>query len=220
MVTGMTEEIPDEYFDGIAAIEAVPAARRDPRRNETLVLGECIPLESGDGLQLSRIVLYHGSFQALAQDDPSFDWREEAWETLWHEVRHHIEWRAGSAALEDYDWAAEQNHARRDGDPFDAVFYRAGERLEERVYRVEDDVFVEIPVSEPHPAEVRWEWRGVSYGVAMPMGTLPLFVTVDGLPVGEPGDVVLVLRRRPRMLDLFRRPAPPVSVHAEAHRAR
>ena len=60
----------------------------------------------------SRVVLYHGSFAALARIGPGFDWREETWETLSHELRHHLEWRANVAVLEAYDWAAEQNFCR------------------------------------------------------------------------------------------------------------
>ena len=58
------------------------------------------------------MVLYHGSFAALARVNGGLDWREEAWETLTHELRHHLEWRARAPDLEELDWAVEQNFAR------------------------------------------------------------------------------------------------------------
>ncbi len=72
-----------------------------------------------------------------------FDWREEAWETLTHELRHHLEWRARAPALEAFDRAVEQNFARQDGEPFDPLFYLDGEPAGESAYRVEDDVFLD-----------------------------------------------------------------------------
>ncbi len=110
----------------------------------------------------SRIVLYHGSFAALAHLTPSFDWREEAWETLTHELRHHLEWRAESPELEDLDWAVEQNFARHDGEEFDPSFFLHGEALEEGTYRVEDDVFLDHPVGAP-PSAIDFKWRGREY---------------------------------------------------------
>ncbi len=48
-----------------------------------------------------HIALYYGSFLAVA--DQGFDWEAEAWETLLHELRHHLESLAGreDLALED-----------------------------------------------------------------------------------------------------------------------
>src|SRR5439155_1125503 len=79
----------------------------------------------------------------LARFAPEFEWRHETWETLSHELRHHLEWRANVEALEAYDWAAEQNFARQEGEAFDPTFYRSGEALAPGVYKVDDDVFVE-----------------------------------------------------------------------------
>src|SRR5439155_538461 len=82
-------------------------------------------------------VLYHGSFAALARLG-DFDWRTEAWETLAHELRHHLEWRAHVSRLEAYDWAAEENFRRHEGQPFDPLFYRSGESVEDGVWKVAD----------------------------------------------------------------------------------
>ena len=187
-----------------------------PTRGDVYTLGECIPIDTGTDAVQSRVVLYHGSFQALAADRPGFDWREEAWETLTHELRHHLEWRARTDRLEAYDWAAEQNFARQEGQAFDQVFHMSGDRIDGDVYKVDDDFFVDAVVrTVPPVASVTWHGR--PYRVTIPQAmALPLFVTLDGLDHPPPGDVVLVLRRAPRLLDLFRRPRPPTSIRAVA----
>jgi hypothetical protein len=206
LVDRLVREVPGDYLDGIAGVEVSPKALPHPVRADVYTLGECIPLEwSGDGSDLqSRVVLYHGSFHALSRLG-DFDWREEAWETLTHELRHHLEWRASEAALEAYDWAAEQNFARHEGQVFDPAFYRAGERVAEGVYKVDDDVFVEG--GRGVAGGERMTWHGRSYRVPLPPGLRPpAFVTLDGLAEPPPGDAVLVLPRRPSLLDLWRRP--------------
>jgi hypothetical protein len=81
MVQGMAAELPTEYLDGIAEIVVSRATLPHPVRADVYTLGECIPLpataDDVDSIQ-SRVVLYHGSFQALGGTDPEFDWREEA----------------------------------------------------------------------------------------------------------------------------------------------
>src|SRR3954468_19741970 len=95
MVRRLCAEIPVEFFEGIAEVVVSPRCVPDPERGDVYTLGECIPLQvevgSGlDGIQ-SRVVLYHGSFAALA-GNTEFDWNGEAWDTLTHELRHHLEW--------------------------------------------------------------------------------------------------------------------------------
>ncbi len=213
MVRRMAEDIPHHYLDGVAAIDVSAKRFPHPVRAGVYTLGECIPIEAVGGEVTSRIVLYYGSFRALAADRPAFEWRAEAWETLTHELRHHLEWRADTARLDEYDWAAEQNFARIDGQPYDPLFYRAGERLAERVYRVDDDVFVERPVSRV-PGVATLAWHGRSYRVAVPSGSLPLDLVLEGLDDPPPGDVILAFRRRPGIWSLWRRPAPPRQRHA------
>jgi Zincin-like metallopeptidase len=212
MVRRIADEVPAEFMQGIAEIGVSPRAVPHPEREEIFTLGECIPLpatESGssEGIQ-SRIVLYYGSFAALARLQEGFDWREEAWETLTHELRHHLEWRARAPALEAFDRSVEQNFARQDGDRFDPLFYLDGEPAGEAAYRVEDDVFLDRVVTDL-PTTVSLQWRGRSYRVDVPPGiTLPAFLTLDGVVESPPGDLVLVLRRKPALWDLLRHRAP------------
>ena len=209
MVHRMANEVPAEYLDGVAEIVVSPRALPHPTRSEIWTLGECIPLPAVDAdpdSVLSRIVLYHGSFRALA--GPEFSWREEAWETLTHELRHHLEWRARTDALEALDRAAEANYARLDGDPFDPLFYQDGETPAPGIYRVEDDYFLEQVVYRV-PDQVLFRWHGRDYRCDMPAGvTLPAFVTAVDVDDPPPGDLVVVLRRRPSLRQLIRPPVP------------
>jgi len=218
MVRRLAREIPEEYLVGVAAVDVSPKTVPHPTRAEVYTLGECIPLH-GDADEIqSRVVLYHGSFRALAGMRDGFAWREEAWETLTHELRHHLEWRANADALEAFDWAAEQNFARQEGAPFDPLFHLSGECVDDGVYRIDDDVFLDRVVR-ARPAAADVTWHGAPYRVEVPPGTLPLFLTLDGLREPPPGEAILVLRRRPRLWDLFRRPPAPDQATATARPA-
>jgi hypothetical protein len=219
LVRRIAGEVPSEFLQGVAEIAVSPRVVPHPDRADIYTLGECIPLPTSDtasseGIQ-SRIVLYHGSFAALAGLHDGFDWREEAWETLTHELRHHLEWRARAPALEAFDHAVEQNFARQDGEPFDPLFYLDGEPAGENAFRVEDDVFLDRLVAEP-PAAAAIQWRGRSYRVDLPAGVaLPAFLILEGIAEPPPGDLVLVLRRKPGLRDLLKsRPPSQATVHA------
>lgn len=203
LIARLQADVPPAYVEGVVDVEVSPKAVPHPVRAEVYTLGECIPLEwSGSGADLqSRVVLYHGSFQALARlsGPGEFDWRQEAWETLTHELRHHLEWRANHKALEDYDWAAEQNFARHEGEAFDPEFYRSGEAIVEGVWKVEDDVFVE-----GDPPEVLWHGRRYRLPVQLESRDVR-FLVLEGLDEPPPGDAVLVVRPRRRWWELPKR---------------
>jgi hypothetical protein len=215
LIKRLTREIPAEYLDGIAAIDVSPKTIPDPVRADVYTLGECIPLHGNDEQTQSRVVLYHGSFRALAQLSDDFSWRDEAWDTLTHELRHHLEWRASTDRLADYDWAAEQNFARHDGQPFDPVFHLSGEQAAPGVFRVDDDVFLDRPIRR-RPARLEMSWHGVAYAADVPALPLPLFLVLDGVREPPPGELVAVLRHKPRLRDLVRRAAPPSVARAIA----
>jgi Zincin-like metallopeptidase len=208
MIRRLCSEVPPDFLDGIAEVVVSPRVVPHPERSEIFTLGECVPLPvqlgSGvDGIQ-SRIVLYYGSFAALAERQDEFDWRLEAWETLTHELRHHLEWRARAPDLEDFDWAVEHNFARHDGEPFDPTFFLSGELLAEGVYQVEDDIFIDRMVGSL-PRTVTFAWSGQDHEIAVPEGAeLPCYLYVDGMADPPPGDLVVVLRRKPGVLDLFK----------------
>jgi hypothetical protein len=214
MVQRMLEEIPAKFFEGITGVEVSPRMVAHPTREGVYTMGECIPIDVGPDSGASRVVLYHGSFRALARDRSDFDWRAEAWETVTHELRHHLEWKANAQDLEDYDWAAEQGFARSDEEAFDPVFFLEGEHVAPDTYQVDEDVFFDRIVRElPPSAEV--VWKGRRYRVAVPEAPLPLYLVLDGLVDGPPGDAILVIRRQPGVLDLFRGKTRPTERHVQ-----
>ncbi|MGH7538171.1 MAG: metallopeptidase family protein [Gemmatimonadales bacterium] len=214
LVQRLLKEVPASYLDGVVDVAVSPKSVPHPLRADIYTLGECIPLEwSGSGADLqSRIVLYHGSFAALAKLG-DLDWREETWETLTHELRHHLEWQANLAGLEAYDWAAEQNFARADGEPFDPVFYRSGEGLAPGVYKVDDDVFLEGDSDRVTGECYELVWHGRRYRAAVPPAERRAwrFLTLDQLDEPPPGEAVLVLPGRTPALAALRQPVSPVS---------
>ena len=219
MVRGMARELPPEFREGLLEIEVTAKTVPHPLRRGVYTLGECVPHAFGapgggeDGAALRSTVLRrYGSFAALAAGDPAFDWRREAWDTLTHEVRHHLEWRADVPALEALDDAVEANYARQAGEPFDPLFYRHGEAVGPSVTKVEDDVFVDVPLTRRAWRRAAGNvlplaWHGRSYQLALP-ASLPaiLFATVGGVEPVPAGELVVVVRRPPGHRDLFRRP--------------
>lgn len=212
LIERLLAEMPPEYLDGILGVEVLRETLPHPVRAEIYTLGECIPLPAegeGAGQIRSRVVLYYGSFKALSQEHPDFDWRAEAWETLTHEVRHHLEWRARAPDLEAFDRAAEANFARHNDEDFDPQFYQAGEAVADGVFRIDDDYFLERH-HDKMPATVEFDWHGRGYVFQPPADlTLPAMVTVTGIAHPPPGDLVIVLRRPTRLPDIWKRPETP-----------
>ncbi len=108
LVAEMVDEIPEEFMRGLGAVHVLPEARQEPEFDDVYRMGEYLDpgtpdfLGAGEGLG-RQVVLYYGSFAALAEDDPDFDWEDEAWETLTHELRHHVESLAGE------DWLVQED---------------------------------------------------------------------------------------------------------------
>lgn len=102
MASHLYDRIPPEFLKdlngGIIALEE--AEQRDPDLPDVYILGEYIEDPYGLGRQ---IVLYYGSFRALFADEPRDVWEAELWETMLHELRHHLESLAGLDDLEVED---------------------------------------------------------------------------------------------------------------------
>ena len=104
----MVDEIPDEFLAELQGVHALPEARLEPDFHEVYRLGEYLDpgpenfLGGGEGLG-RHVALYYGSFAAVAEEDPEFSWEDELWETLTHELRHHVESLAGDVSLIEDD---------------------------------------------------------------------------------------------------------------------
>lgn len=189
------KEIPAEYKEGVDALVVARAAVTDERYPDVVTLGECITEEypspyGGPDTTRSSVVLYYGSFEHIAVQDADFDWEDEIRETITHEIRHHLESLAAEDSLEDLDYAVDQNFRRLQKEPFDPLFYRAGEVMEDGVYRVEADLFFEVVSREPGVLPVELEMDGARFRIHLP----PAAADVTYVHVGEI-IVVRVLQR-------------------------
>jgi predicted Zn-dependent protease with MMP-like domain len=98
--------IPEELKEGVEALVIEEKELGHPTLGGIYTLGECVteswPSGYGDGGDVrSELVLYYGSFLALSFEDDAFEWEEEIWETITHELLHHREAAAGESALDD-----------------------------------------------------------------------------------------------------------------------
>lgn len=92
-------QIPDMYKKGISGIFVIPEEVRDEEIPELYILGHY----HGGGFLEPSIDIYYGSFRQVFQGLPLAQLEEELWETITHEIRHHLEENAGLHNLEVYD---------------------------------------------------------------------------------------------------------------------
>ena len=192
------ERIPEQYRAGVDGLRIERAARADRDHADVYTLGECItesyPSDFGsDETTRSLIVLYYGSFFRLSRLDDEFDWEVELWETLTHELQHHLEALAADDSLIDMDYAADQNFKRMRGEPFDPLFFKYG--IEERNwFRVEDEFFRLVVTASP---DIPFDWHDRPYFVTVPFAYADvLFLTITGGVADPPGALHLVLVRK------------------------
>lgn len=115
----MVDEIPEEFLRGLQSVLALEQEKPEEDFVDVWRMGEYLDEgpESffGPGEGMGRhVVLYHGSFQRVATGDPDFDWEDEIWETLTHELRHHVESLAGDASLIGQDEVDQREFTRRE----------------------------------------------------------------------------------------------------------
>jgi len=205
--TELWQEIPREYQSGVDGLRVQRGAQAHPTLPDVYTLGECLtesyPSEfGGPDTTRSLVVLYYGSFWRLSRLDEGFDWEGELWETLTHELRHHLESLAADDALEDQDYAADENFKRLDGRSFDPFFFRAGEGLGDGWYRVEDEYFREY---EGRSEVLEFEWEAGRYRVHVPESDADvLFLSVTPLPPPLPPALCLVQTRPQGTMRLLR----------------
>ncbi len=100
------ELIPPEYLEGLQGVHCFEHVKRDPVEPQLVRLGEY--LDPGPDQFLDHrvhigrhVALYYGSFQAVA--GYRYDWEAGIWETLTHEIQHHVESKAGDRTLIEWD---------------------------------------------------------------------------------------------------------------------
>ena len=127
------------------------------------MLDRVLPLGlAGAETTRSVVALYYGSFRELSRLDPGFDWEGELWETLTHELRHHLESLADQDELGGVDYAMEESFKRSEGLDFDPCYYQSGDEVAPGVFRVETDFFIEQEWSRERFAqagELHFQWR-------------------------------------------------------------
>ncbi len=198
------EEIPEQYKAGIDGL--VVSREAVPRREHegVFTMGECStetwPSQwDGPDTTRSSVVLYWGSFQQMAREDAEFDWEGEIWETLTHELRHHLESLASEDQLEDVDYAMDEGFKRDDGFEFDPWYYQKGDPEAGGVFRVEGHAFIEQRWTADRFAaatSIPFEWAGRTWSVPRPddLGDVH-FVWVSGA-TEPPATLELVLVRK------------------------
>ena len=206
------DSIPARYRDGLDGLTVHRRALRHPRFDGVFTLGECVTeswpssWESAETVR-SVVLLYWGSFRALARSDPRFDWAGQIWETLTHELRHHLESLADTDELCGVDYAMEQTFRRVEGNDFEPHYYRRGDRIAPNVYAVEDDVYIEQRWTKGElgrAGRVRFGWAGRRYSVPVPveLGDVTFVGVVAG--VEAPPYLELVLVRKTSWMDRLR----------------
>jgi hypothetical protein len=211
------ERIPEEYTAGVDGLVVRRPAVPHPTLPDIYTLGECVTesypsaFEGPDTVR-SLIVLHYGSFLRLSRLDPGFDWEGELWETLTHELQHHLESLAADDALVDMDYAADENYKRYQGESFDPFFYRSGLREGEWL-RAEDEWFLEVEASPGD--DVAFRWGDAGYEVTVPGdgdADVCYLTVVDGVEDPPPALHLVVLRPAGSLLQqvgaLFRRRPP------------
>ncbi|HEX6926946.1 MAG TPA: metallopeptidase family protein [Longimicrobiaceae bacterium] len=196
------ESVPERFLEGIDGLEVSRRAVPHPSLPEVYTLGECLteqyPSEfGGAGEVRSVVVLYYGSFLELSRIDEDFDWEAELYETITHEVRHHLESLATEDELEEIDYAEDQNFRRREGERFDPFFYRSGARRGAAAWEVDGDLFLEVHVERERgwPVELTHEGRRVLLERPEPLGEVH-FLTIEEWSDDRHEVVAVLLPRR------------------------
>ncbi len=227
----MWKEIPEQYKEGIDGLVVKREVEAHPDHEDYWTMGMCYtePYPSGYmGPETTRsfLALYYGSFRKVAERTPEFDWEGEIWETITHELRHHLEFLAEDDALEGVDYAMEEAYKRGQGMDFDPFYYQVGDEVEEGLFRVEYDFYIEQVWTEEEfqrKRELEFEWEGERFTMPSPgdLGDVH-YVWISGAGP-ERGSLQLVLVRevplRERLRRLFRKVSPDlVESEAEARR--
>jgi hypothetical protein len=175
------QSIPAHFREGVSAFIVEPGTFDMGRCEDDFALGLCEPdaaISAIPGAPLCSIIrLFYGTFVDAALNDPEFDWEAELWETIRHELQHHLEHRAGVDHLGIEDEVEIAHQRWLDGEEVDPHFYRQGTQLDRQVWLAADDLFIEVPLKKK-----AWLALG-DKGLEMDWG--PIHATLDPLPREE-----------------------------------
>ncbi len=199
------QKIPDAFKEGVGGLVVTREALAHPEHPDVFTLGHCLtedhPSDYGSpDTTRSVIALYWGSFRQLARRDPSFDWDEELWETLTHELRHHLESLAGEAELEGVDYASDETFKRDEGLDFDPWYYQHGEAVAPGIFRVENRWYLEQSWTSgafERTTHLDFEWDGIALRAPRPdaLGDVH-FVWIHGIELEHATLELVLLRNR------------------------
>ncbi|MFQ5864601.1 MAG: hypothetical protein ACE5IW_05160 [bacterium] len=99
MAEELVGQIPDKFKKGLAGIYVSPNEVRDDDIPGVYVLGHY----NHGGYYEPSIDIYYGSFRKVFRGLPSLQLQNELWETITHEIRHHLEESAGLLDLRIFD---------------------------------------------------------------------------------------------------------------------
>jgi len=200
------EAIPAEYREGIDGLVVSREAVSHPALPDVWTLGHCdteaYPSEwAGPDTVRSTVVLYWGSFRNLAKQADGFDWEAEIYETVEHEVRHHLEALAEEDQLGGVDYALDESFKRAEGEPWDPWYWQHGEAIGQGTYVAEDQVYIERELSagDFEAAErVDFRWAGRRYAIPRPdeLGDVHFVWVTGGLEKEPPFLEVVLVRTR------------------------
>lgn len=113
------DRVPSRLLHGLhgGIIISEESEQRDPDLPDVFVLGEYVEDPYGLGCY---IVIYYGSFKAVFSESEPHVWEEELWETMVHEIRHHVEAQAGVDDLDLEDLRDMEAFRRRQESPNDS----------------------------------------------------------------------------------------------------
>lgn len=198
------EAIPPEFKEGVDGLVVSREAEAHPDLPEIWTMGHCYTEDfasdfGGPETTRSKVVLYWGSFRQIARRDPDFDWEEELWETLTHELRHHLESLARQDGLEGVDYAMDETFKRDRGDDFDPWYFQHGDEVVPGLFQVERNYYIEQEwwaEDFQEGEELTFSWGDVRYRVPRPevLGDVH-YVWIHGV-VEPPATLELVLVRK------------------------
>jgi hypothetical protein len=97
----LMDQVPPPVLEGLNGGVSIRrrAMRRPTDPEGVYILGEYIT----DAAMGCYVILYYGSFAAIFNGQLEEAWEAQLWETIRHELRHHLEHRAGEHDLDVED---------------------------------------------------------------------------------------------------------------------